>query len=56
MTMAWTAWRLLAEKSQWFDDNFDYNGAACYELSIGALVVETDALSTADTQETKSSE
>jgi hypothetical protein len=35
MTMAWTAWRLLAERSKWFDESFDYNGAACYELSIG---------------------
>jgi hypothetical protein len=32
--VAWTAWRLLAKRSQWFDDNFDYDGATCYELSI----------------------
>ena len=32
--MAWTAWRLLAQGSAWFDEDFDYGGAACYELSI----------------------
>jgi hypothetical protein len=32
--MAWTAWRLLAERSKWFDEQFDHAGAACYELSI----------------------
>ena len=32
--MAWTAWRLLAQGGDWLDENFDYVGAACYELSI----------------------
>ncbi len=32
--MAWTSWRLLAERGDWFDEYFDYDGAACYQLSI----------------------
>lgn len=32
--MAWTRWRLLAQGTKWYDEDFDYDGAACYELSI----------------------
>ena len=32
--MSWAAWRLLAEKKTWYDDTFDHEGPACYELSI----------------------
>ena len=32
--MAWTGWRLLAQGGDWFDEDFDYDGAACYQLSI----------------------
>ena len=35
--VGWTAWRLLAQRTAWFDDNFDYDGAACYKLSITGL-------------------
>ena len=31
----WTKWRKLAEKNYWYDDKFDYEGPACYELGIG---------------------
>jgi len=33
--MGWTDWRLLARKGEWYDDAFDYEGAACYELGTG---------------------
>ncbi len=33
--MSWTAWRLLARKGEWYDDAFDYEGPACYELGTG---------------------
>jgi hypothetical protein len=33
--MAWTTWRLLANRKDWFDDRFDYEGPACYELGTG---------------------
>ena len=32
--MAGTTWRLLAEGREWCDADFDYGGAACYQLSI----------------------
>jgi hypothetical protein len=32
--MAWTNWRLLADRSSWYSDLFDHVGPACYELSI----------------------
>ncbi len=31
----WTYWRKLADKKFWYDDKFDYEGPACYELGIG---------------------
>ena len=31
--MPWTRWRKLAEGKRWFDDSFDYDGPACYELA-----------------------
>jgi hypothetical protein len=33
--MAWTGWRLLANRKEWFDDRFDYDGPSCYELGTG---------------------
>ena len=31
----WTEWKRLAERSAWFDDDFDeYDGPACYELAL----------------------
>jgi hypothetical protein len=35
--MAWTGWRLLANRSEWFEDWFDYEGASCYELGTGGV-------------------
>jgi len=32
--MAWTDWRKIAEGAFWFDDAFDHDGAACYELAL----------------------
>lgn len=32
--MAWTSWRKLAIKGEWFDDKFDYDGPACYQLAL----------------------
>jgi hypothetical protein len=29
--------RLLAEGRAWFDEDFDYEAAACYEFSIAGL-------------------
>ena len=33
--MGWTRWRKIAESNQWFDEHFDYEGPACYELGTG---------------------
>jgi hypothetical protein len=33
--MAWTEWRLLANRKEWFDDQLDYEGPSCYELGTG---------------------
>jgi hypothetical protein len=33
--MSWTEWRLLADRKSWYGDDFDYDGAACYELGTG---------------------
>jgi hypothetical protein len=33
--MAWTGWRLLANRKEWFDDQFDHDGPSCYELGTG---------------------
>lgn len=33
--MGWTKWRKIAEGTCWFDDCFDYDGPACYELGTG---------------------
>lgn len=33
--MRWTSWRLLADKRYWYDDQFDWDGPACYELGTG---------------------
>ena len=32
--MGWTHWRELANEEDWYPDNVDYDGAACYELGI----------------------
>lgn len=32
--MGWTSWRLLARKGEWFDDDCNYDGPTCYELSV----------------------
>lgn len=32
--MAWTSWRLVAQGKSWFDESFDHDGPACYELAI----------------------
>jgi hypothetical protein len=31
----WTQPRLIAYKDEWYDDSFDYDGPACYELGTG---------------------
>ena len=31
----WTNWRKLADKEQWYDVEFDYEGPCCYEMGIG---------------------
>jgi hypothetical protein len=30
----WTELRKLSDKDFWYDDGFDYDGPACYELAI----------------------
>jgi len=30
-----TNWRKVADRYEWFDDEFDYDGPACYELGTG---------------------
>ena len=32
--MGWTNWRKIADQYEWFDDELDWNGPACYELAI----------------------
>jgi hypothetical protein len=32
--MGWTEFRKIAESSTWYDDEFDWEGPACYELAI----------------------
>ncbi|MBI1803277.1 MAG: hypothetical protein HY033_04315 [Ignavibacteriae bacterium] len=31
----WTQWRKIADKRNWYDDDLDWDGPACYELGIG---------------------
>jgi len=31
----WTKPRLIAYKSEWYEDPFDYDGPACYQLGTG---------------------
>jgi hypothetical protein len=33
--MGWTTPRLLVKGNEWYDDEFDYEGPACYELGTG---------------------
>lgn len=30
-----TGWRKIADRSNWYDAEFDYDGPACYELGTG---------------------
>ena len=32
---AWTQWRKVADQQFWFDEAFDWDGPACYELALG---------------------
>lgn len=32
--MGWTKWRKIADSRFWYDDQMDWPGPACYELSI----------------------
>ncbi len=31
----WTNWKLIARKGEWYSDQLDWDGPACYELAIG---------------------
>lgn len=33
--MAWTEWRLLMSRDEWFSAVLDHDGPACYELGTG---------------------
>jgi hypothetical protein len=33
--VGWTRWRRIANSREWFDDELDWDGPACYELGIG---------------------
>jgi GIY-YIG domain-containing protein len=30
----WTDWRKIADRNNWYSENLDWNGAACYELAL----------------------
>jgi hypothetical protein len=30
----WTNWRMIADRTTWYPDTLDWDGPACYELSI----------------------
>ena len=32
--MGWTQWRKIADKHEWYSEELDWDGPACYELSI----------------------
>lgn len=32
--MAWTSWRKVADRNEWYSDQFDWDGPACYELGL----------------------
>ena len=32
--MGWTKWRKIADSYEWYDDELDWDGPACYELAI----------------------
>ena len=32
---AWTRWRRIASHREWYDDELDWDGPACYELGLG---------------------
>ena len=36
----WTKPRLIAFKGHWYDDSFDYDGPACYELGTAGPKLE----------------
>ena len=31
----WTKWRKIADKNNWYSEELDWDGPACYELAIG---------------------
>ena len=31
----WTCWRKIADSYQWYGDELDWDGPACYKLAIG---------------------
>lgn len=35
--MGWTGWRKIATHDHWFAEALDWDGAACYELSIAGV-------------------
>jgi hypothetical protein len=45
--------RFLAERGAWFDEGFDYEAAACHELSIAGLRVEASLSRVVDTEKTR---
>jgi hypothetical protein len=32
--MGWTNWRKIADRYEWYDDELEWDGPACYELAI----------------------
>lgn len=32
--MGWTKWRKIADRKKWYGDELDWDGPACYELSM----------------------
>ena len=32
--MGWTSWRKIADRHDWFHEALDWDGPACYELSV----------------------
>jgi len=32
--MGWTKWRKIADSKYFYDEEFDYDGATCYEIAI----------------------
>ena len=32
---SWTQWRKIADSRQWYGEELDWDGPACYELAVG---------------------